>query len=119
MVSAVTRVEKALNLPSPLQTISINNVEVLIKRDDLIHASISGNKWRKLKCHLEVMERGEFEIMITSGGAFSNHLVAVAAVGKLTGLKTVGLVTHYKIDTENPVLKDCMSNGMELIAIGR
>jgi 1-aminocyclopropane-1-carboxylate deaminase/D-cysteine desulfhydrase-like pyridoxal-dependent ACC family enzyme len=112
-------IEKKLHLPSPLQALRMDHAEVGIKRDDLIHPEISGNKWRKLRGHLEVMEKEGFDTIITAGGAFSNHLAAVAALGKIVGFSTIGLVAYHQIDDDNPVLAGCKANGMQLIPIGR
>ena len=119
MASLLSRISSELNLPSPIQTITVNDVEVSIKRDDLIHKDISGNKWRKLRLHLDRLDREGYEAIVTAGGAFSNHLAAVASLGELASLNTIGLVTHYEIDKGNPVLKECREKGMQLIPIGR
>jgi 1-aminocyclopropane-1-carboxylate deaminase len=112
-------IEKELYLPSPVKRLNVGRAEVSLKRDDLIHPEISGNKWRKLRGHLEVMQKEGFDTMITAGGAFSNHLAAVAALGKIAGLSTIGLVAYHQIDDDNPVLAGCRTNGMRLIPIGR
>ena len=54
-------------------------LEVFIKRDDLIHPIISGNKWRKLKYVLQQARTENKNHLVTFGGAYSNHLLAVAA----------------------------------------
>ena len=75
--------------PSPLQLIDDPllkdyPVKLYIKRDDLIHPEITGNKWRKLKYNLiEAREKG-FKSLMTFGGAFSNHIYATSAAGKRT-----------------------------------
>jgi 1-aminocyclopropane-1-carboxylate deaminase len=63
-----------------------------IKRDDLIHPHISGNKYRKLKYNLEKAHQKNHRTLITVGGAYSNHILAVAAAGAKHGFKTVGVI---------------------------
>jgi len=57
-------------------------LKLWLKRDDLVHPSISGNKWRKLKYNLTEAKRLGLTSLLTFGGAFSNHIHAVAAAGK-------------------------------------
>ena len=61
---------------------------VYVLRDDMIHPFISGNKWRKLKYNLVEMQRQEKNTLLTFGGAYSNHIYATAAAGKLFGFNT-------------------------------
>lgn len=108
---------QVLSLPTPVQRskfLSRSGYEVYVKRDDLIHPHISGNKYRKLKYNLiEAVDRGAL-VLITYGGAFSNHLVAVAAAGYHLGLRTVGIVRGYKLDDANPTLEILRSYNMEI-----
>jgi 1-aminocyclopropane-1-carboxylate deaminase len=94
-------------------------IELFMKRDDLIHPFISGNKWRKLKYTLrDAQEKGK-TTLATFGGAFSNHLLAVACAGAQFGFKTTGFVRGEEIEIKNPVLKMCHLFGMRLIFISR
>ena len=61
-------------------------VELFIKRDDLIHPFISGNKWRKLKYNLIKARNENKTHLVTFGGAYSNHLLATAAAGAKFGI---------------------------------
>ena len=107
------------NLNSPLQHLdTISGVQLWLKRDDLIHPEVSGNKWRKLKYYLEDFKKSGKEIILTFGGAFSNHLEATAAIGQITGISTKALVRGEEI-TDNPTLDFCRSCGMEIEAISR
>ncbi len=65
-------------------------VRLYIKRDDLIHPTVSGNKWRKLKYNLLDAQAKNESAVLTFGGAYSNHLYATAAAGNALGLKTIG-----------------------------
>lgn len=67
-------------------------VELFLKREDLIHPFISGNKYRKLKYNLEEALKQGKSRLLTFGGAYSNHIAAVAYAGKKFGLKTIGVI---------------------------
>ncbi len=89
-----------------------------MKRDDQIHPKVSGNKWRKLKYYLEDFRKSGKEVILTFGGAFSNHLAATAALGKMTGIPTKALVRGEEVSS-NPTLDFCRNCGMEIEAIPR
>ncbi|MDX5448474.1 MAG: pyridoxal-phosphate dependent enzyme [Bacteroidota bacterium] len=120
-----TQNETSLFLPSPVQPISEEmwptgkKVHVYVKRDDLIHAVISGNKWRKLKYNLEEMDRQEKRGLITVGGAFSNHILATAFAGYAHGCSTIGIIRGEDADLENPTLKRAIRYGMEIRPMNR
>ncbi|UTW64247.1 1-aminocyclopropane-1-carboxylate deaminase/D-cysteine desulfhydrase [bacterium SCSIO 12741] len=112
-----------LTIPSPVQSLNLpeahgRNIQVWIKRDDLIHPEISGNKWRKLKYHLQEAQQQNRPIL-TFGGAYSNHLAATAAAGHLSGIKTIALVRGERISPLNPTLQFAEDHGMELHFISR
>ncbi len=88
-----------------------------VKRDDLIHPFISGNKWRKLKYLLQKAKDQDKRHMVTFGGAWSNHLLATACAGAKFGFKTTGLVRGEEV--RNPLLQVCALFGMELIFVSR
>ncbi len=88
-----------------------------IKRDDLIHPFISGNKWRKLKYILqEASDQGKAHL-VTFGGAWSNHLLAVACAGAKFGFKTTAFVRGEEVSNAN--LSLCNVFGMELRFVDR
>lgn len=90
-------------------------VDLLLKREDLIHPFISGNKYRKLKYNIEEAKRLQFKTLLTFGGAFSNHLAAVAYAGYEFGFKTVGVVRGDELEhqrQQNPTLAFCKAHGM-------
>ena len=100
------------------QKISISfphNISVEIKREDLLHPFISGNKFRKLKYNILEAQKLEKKTLLTFGGAFSNHIAAVAAAGEKYGFKTIGIIRGEelidKID-ENPTLTFAQNCGM-------
>lgn len=110
--------------PSPLQrltdpTTEKAGVEVWLKRDDLLHPLVQGNKWRKLKYNLTAARQQHKTALLTFGGAFSNHLRATAAAGHLYGLHTIGMVRCEAHEASSPALKQAASLGMELHFLGR
>tara|TARA_B100001287_G_scaffold225876_1_gene195486 strand:- start:10703 stop:11506 length:804 start_codon:yes stop_codon:yes gene_type:complete len=93
---------------------------LFVKRDDLIHNEVSGNKFRKLKYNLEKAKMHNCQTLITYGGAYSNHLLAVAALGHLKNLKTIGVVRGDELNQgSNKLLKRCNDLGMQLRFIKR
>lgn len=107
-----------------LQKIEINNpnVELYIKREDLIHPLISGNKYRKLKYNLIQAKAEKQTVLLTFGGAFSNHILAVASAGFENDFKTIGVIRGdeliHKID-QNPTLKKAKELGMQFKFVSR
>lgn len=94
-------------------------IELWMKRDDLLHPVISGNKWRKLKYSLDHALSSGADTIISMGGAYSNHLHALAYVGKMLGLKTVGLVRGERPEMLTPTLLDMTKWEMELKFVSR
>lgn len=113
-----------LKLPSPLEELHDSVIEkagirLFVKRDDFIHPTISGNKWRKLKYNIEAFQKGNDDAIITFGGAYSNHIHATAAAGKLFGIKTIGLIRGEESFPLNKTLSDAKQWGMHLEYIDR
>ncbi|MFF7473747.1 pyridoxal-phosphate dependent enzyme [Streptomyces sp. NPDC008092] len=110
-------------LPSPLQEVTDDRftrygVRLLLKRDDLIHPELIGNKWRKLVPNIEAAGGRP---VLTFGGAYSNHLRATAAAGRLLGFRTVGVVRGEELAARplNPSLARCAADGMRLHFVDR
>ncbi|PKM11145.1 MAG: 1-aminocyclopropane-1-carboxylate deaminase [Gammaproteobacteria bacterium HGW-Gammaproteobacteria-3] len=95
----------------------LQGVELWIKRDDLLHPIISGNKWRKLKYILNHALSLNCKRIISMGGAYSNHLHALAFIGHELGLETVGLIRGERQST--PTLTDLQRAGMQLNFVSR
>ncbi|WP_313386786.1 1-aminocyclopropane-1-carboxylate deaminase/D-cysteine desulfhydrase [Chishuiella sp.] len=98
------------------------NVKLSILREDLIHSEISGNKYRKLKYNLIEAEKLGFKKLLTFGGAFSNHIAATAAAGKLYGFETIGIIRGEELENkinENVTLRFAKQYGMQLYFISR
>ena len=94
-----------------------HGVKVFLKRDDLIHPMISGNKWRKLKYLLKNAQDKQKNHLVTFGGAYSNHLLATAAAAAKFGFKTTGIVRGEEV--KNDTLFLCKLHGMQLIFTDR
>lgn len=92
-------------------------IEVFLKRDDLIHPIISGNKWRKLKYILKKAVSENKTHLVTFGGAYSNHLLATAAAAATFGLKATGMVRGEEVNNDTLFL--CRLHGMELLFTDR
>jgi 1-aminocyclopropane-1-carboxylate deaminase len=93
-----------------------NGIELFIKRDDLLHPVISGNKFRKLKYNLAEAKRLGYKKLLTFGGAFSNHIVAVAGAGKEFGFETIGIIRGEELRDkigENSSLQFAQEHGMQ------
>ncbi|MGW1146991.1 1-aminocyclopropane-1-carboxylate deaminase/D-cysteine desulfhydrase [Streptomyces sp. NPDC002454] len=110
-------------LPSPLEELRdarflARGVRLALKRDDLIHPELVGNKWRKLAPNLATA--GD-RTVVTFGGAYSNHLRATAAAGRLLGVPTIGVVRGEELAGRplNPSLARCASEGMRLRFVDR
>ncbi len=95
------------------------DIELWIKRDDLIHPVISGNKWRKLKYILHHALNIDSHTIISMGGAYSNHLHALAYIGKQLQFKTIAYIRGEKPQVMNPTLQDLQTWGMELKFVSR
>ena len=92
-------------------------LKVFIKRDDLIHPIISGNKWRKLKYLLRDAQAQNKAHLVTFGGAYSNHLLATAAAAARFGFKSTGMVRGEEVNNDTLFL--CRLHGMNLIFADR
>lgn len=113
--------------PSPLEvlrdpTLDSLGLRVLVKRDDLLaipafdesFPAFSGNKWRKLKYNLLEARNLGYEGLLSYGGAYSNHIAAVAAAGRIFGFKTIGIIRGGPYPALNPTLKFAVHCGMQL-----
>ncbi len=103
-----------------LQKKNKSNVMLFVKRDDLIHDEISGNKIRKLKFNLKNARILGCDTIKSFGGAFSNHLLALASLGKIEGINTIGVVRGDELNKQsNKLLERCADLGMRLEFVSR
>ena len=98
------------------------NAQVSLKPDYLIHPTVSGNKYRKLKYNLQKAQSENYRGILTFGGAFSNHIAATAAAGQSLNIPTVGIIRGEELASKmelNPTLKFAQSCGMHLEFVSR
>lgn len=98
------------------------NLELVLKREDAIHDFVSGNKYRKLKYNILEAQKEDKKTLLTFGGAFSNHIAAVASVGQLYGFKTIGVIRGDELESQinnNATLWFAKQCGMEFRFVSR
>lgn len=113
-----------IRLPSPVEEIDLpifreKNIKVFVKREDLIHPLLSGNKWRKLKYNIDHYTSNGYSRMITFGGPFSNHLYAFASACKIFSIAGTAFVRGDGFDANNPTLNHLKECGIEMIFLDR
>ena len=96
-----------------------DNIKLYIKREDIIHPLISGNKWRKLKYNLIDAHHNGYSRILTFGGAFSNHIFAAAAAGAACEIDTIGIIRGEILEPLNPTLTQAAAWGMKLVSVTR
>ena len=107
-----------LDFQIPITSIPLTqNIQLFIKREDKTHPEISGNKYWKMFFNVKnYLEKNiHSPLLITFGGAFSNHIAAAAAVGKKFGISTMGIIRGEELENnwqENPTLQFASKNGM-------
>lgn len=114
-----------VHLPTPIEELSHpllakKEIRLFVKRDDLLHPEIMGNKWRKLKYNLEEAKKQGLKTIVTFGGAYSNHIAATAAAAKEFEFESVGIIRGEELTKDsNPTLKFASQKGMRLKFISR
>jgi 1-aminocyclopropane-1-carboxylate deaminase len=97
----------------------MHNITLLIKREDMNHPEISGNKWWKLRYNIEEACARGFSTVLTFGGAYSNHIYATAAAATAAGLQSIGVIRGEETLPLNNTLSFARSKGMLLHYITR
>ncbi|MCU4580968.1 pyridoxal-phosphate dependent enzyme [Acinetobacter gyllenbergii] len=108
--------------PPPYQTLAFpSSVQLTIKRLDLIHPQISGNKFYKLKYNLLAAQQQGLTQVLTFGGAFSNHIAATAYAAQHFGFESIGMIRGEELATRdlNPTLQTAQDFGMQLHFVSR
>ena len=100
-------------------SITAAGVRLFMKREDLNHPNVSGNKWWKLKYNLAEAIRQKKDTLLTFGGAYSNHIYATAAAAREINLKAVGIIRGEEKTSINPVIEFARRSGMQLHFITR
>lgn len=126
ILKSLLKIEHGLNLalPSPIENLHLSwlpsQYELFVKRDDLIHPIISGNKWRKLKWNIALLLQSDIKTLVSFGGAHSNHLYALAYVSNFLGLRFVAFVRGEELTVEsNDTLKHLNDCGTEVYFVSR
>jgi len=101
-------------------------IDLYVKREDVLHKYISGNKFRKLYYNVMAAKEQHHDTLLTFGGAFSNHIAATAAAGKEYGFKTIGVIRGDELGkdlsktlADNPTLQFAAAQGMQFHFVSR
>lgn len=114
--------------PSPVERLPLpeatdRGLSLFVKRDDLLRLgpglALCGNKWRKLQYNLQAAKDQGHARLLTFGGAYSNHIAAVAAAGAQFGIETTGIIRGERVAGLNPTLRLAASCGMKLVFVSR
>jgi 1-aminocyclopropane-1-carboxylate deaminase len=113
-----------LRVPSPLvelrdDRLARAGLRLFLKRDDLINPDIPGNKWRKLKYNLVAAKEQGRRVLLTFGGAYSNHIRATAAAGHYFGFASIGVIRGEEHLPLNRSLDYAVRQGMRLTYLDR
>lgn len=114
--------EAACRVPvqrAELQIFADAGIELLMRRDDMVDPELSGNKFYKLFFNLRAAREQGFTRLLSFGGAYSNHLHALAAAGKRYGFGTIGVVRGERPTQLSPTLSDAEAWGMRLVFVSR
>lgn len=112
----------SVNQQVKLPLLSQKQISLFIKREDLIHPFISGNKYRKLKYNLIDAKIKKHQTILTFGGAYSNHIAATAYAGKENGFQTIGVIRGEELESKwqnNPTLVFAKNYGMQFKFVTR
>ncbi|MFM9401563.1 1-aminocyclopropane-1-carboxylate deaminase/D-cysteine desulfhydrase [Myroides odoratimimus] len=92
-------------------------ITIFVKREDLLHEEVSGNKFRKLKYNILKAQELGYSKLLTFGGAYSNHIAATAAAGRICGVETIGIIRGEELENNyagNSTLTKAVEDGMTL-----
>lgn len=96
-----------------------NDISLTVRRLDLVDDITGGNKWYKLLFNLIHFKQSGLSSLVTFGGAYSNHIAAVARAGKLEGIQTTGIIRGEARSITNPTLSRAVNDGMKLLFVSR
>ena len=102
-----------------LSILENKKVRFFLKRIDLVHPNISGNKWYKLKYNILKAKQDNFNSLLTFGGAYSNHIVATSFAARENNMSSIGVIRGDQILPLNPSLSIAKKNGMKFKYIDR
>ncbi len=109
-------------IESANQSVTFDSISLTVKREDLVHPQISGNKYRKLKYNLLEAQQRAHTTLLTFGGAYSNHIAATAFAGKKYGFKTIGVIRGEELKekiSSNATLQYAQECGMQFEFVSR
>jgi 1-aminocyclopropane-1-carboxylate deaminase/D-cysteine desulfhydrase-like pyridoxal-dependent ACC family enzyme len=106
-----------VEINSPL--LDKKGISLSVKREDLIHPLISGNKWHKLKYNIQQAKSSGFNTILTFGGAYSNHIYSTAAAGSIFRINTIGIIRGEEHLPLNPTLEFAAGSGMNIQYVSR
>lgn len=122
MISEDEFLHKAQSIPLQKLTWSLaqqKGVDVLVRRDDLIDSYLSGNKFYKLFYNLRAAQALGFTQLLSFGGAYSNHIYALAAAAQQYGFKAIGVIRGERPKHLSQTLIDAEAWGMQLHFVSR
>ncbi len=115
----MVRYEKTTIFHLKGEIIEQSGVKLFIKREDQNHPFVSGNKWWKLKYNLGEALKAGYTTLLTFGGAYSNHIYAIASAAHELGLKSIGIIRGEEALPLNPTLSFAKGRGMQLQYVSR
>ncbi|TAH08594.1 MAG: pyridoxal-phosphate dependent enzyme [Sphingobacteriia bacterium] len=113
------QISSEIILTQPMPTFSLNEVKSSILRLDLLHPVVSGNKWFKLKYYIKEALKYQKSCIASFGGAYSNHIVALAFACKENGLQSIGIIRGESSTPLSPTLIKAKEYGMQLHFVSR
>ena len=120
MINEIRRMQNKAEIQQiNTRLIQEKKLDFFVKREDLLHPEISGNKWRKLFYNLQAAKAQSKNTLISFGGAYSNHIHALAAAGALFRFKTIGIIRGERPKILNASLRFAQQKGMLLYFVSR
>jgi len=98
---------------------TVNDIDIIVYRDDLNHPKVSGNKLHKLSPNIDLAKERECSCILSFGGPYSNHLHALAWASREAGIDCIGGIRGELNQQLTPTLKDCLNWGMQMVPIHR
>jgi len=112
--------QESLQIQHILHPLALKSgINLYMARADKVHHLASGNKIYKIRPHLEHVKNNDIKQLLSFGGAFSNHIHALALMAKQYNLDSIGIIRGEKEYANNPTLKDAMNAGMHLEFVSR
>ncbi len=119
-MKVITQFQEPFLQPVNEPLLEDRGISLWIRREDLIHQEISGNKWWKLSLNLQhIIGLDPVPTLLTFGGAYSNHLYATAAACSELGIECIGIVRGEIQQPLNPTLAFATEKGMKLVPVTR